>query len=498
MKQSLLYVHTIQLINYLYLFSFILNLYGCETAPDKTKLSNKKNIENLFNKYKQENTTKSDALNFIVTQLRHHGADSISVTGEYLRENIDKAYEQCKDELRSGALSFNDFCEYVLPYRLENEPIEDWRQLVTARYKQLFDSLINEKKSKADIISFFNKEIGKGFQYEKSAKPIEEKSWSMLANEKRGECGEMTHMVVYPLRAFGIPVSIDFSVCWANSNGKGHTWNALITADKSIPFMGLEANPDRVFSPFTLITNKDPSKTTYRRCGKVFRHTFSVNEDITPNDPIFGNTRLFKDVTSDYFNVSDLSYATLHQNDDKYYYICNYTYGEWVPVFYGIKQKEHILFKNMATQVLYLPVIYDTFEKMNQLDFPVGLTKAGSLLVFKPDLQKRITVEVKTTQPIEEDQLAAINRIKDWNSKEMSSTLTGIINGKQRSKPINKELYKLYYWNNDWVPVATARAANNALKFTNVPSNSLYKVAPVNSKGYERPFSYNGKTQQWW
>lgn len=498
MKQSLLSDNNSQLKNYLYLFLFSLILYGCELAPGKTNLSNKKSIDDLFNKYKQENKIKSDALNFLVMQLHHHVADSISVTGEYLEENIDKAYEQCKDELKSGALSFNDFCEYVLPYRLENEPVEDWRQLVIAQYGQIFDSLTKMKKSQAEIISFFNKEIGKGFQYGKSGKPIEEKNWSMLANEKKGECQEMTHIVMYPLRAFGIPVSIDFTTCWANSNGKGHMWNALIAADKSIPFMGLEANPDNVFKPFTLITNKDPSKTTLRRCGKVFRNTFSVNEDIHPDDPIFGSNRLFKDVTHEYFKVSDLSYADLHQSEYRHYYVCNYTYGEWVPVFYGIKQKEHILFKNMAAQVLYLPMIYDTSQNMNQLDFPVGITETGSLLVFKPDLQKRITIEVKTTQPIEEDQLAAINRIKDWNSKEMSSALTGIINGTQRSKPMNNELYNLYYWNNAWTPVATARAANNTLQFTNVPSNALYKVAPVNSEGHERPFSYNGKTQQWW
>jgi hypothetical protein len=143
-------------------------------------------------------------------------------------------------------------------------------------------------------------------------------------------------------------------------------------------------------------------------------------------------------------------------------------------------------------------MIYDSSQNMNQLDFPVGITETGSLLLFKPDLQKRITLEVKTTQPIEEDQLAAINRIKDWNSKEMSSALNGIINGTQRSKPMNNELYNLYYWNNAWTPVATARAANNTVQFTNVPSNALYKVAPVKSEGQERPFSYNGKAQQWW
>jgi hypothetical protein len=460
--------------------------YCCQSSPSQKEPD------------RGENKTKADALNFLIKQLPHHDNDSSAITVAYLKENIDDAYKQCKNDLQSGALSFTDFCEFILPYRIENEPVENWRQLVRSRYGPAFDSLSKIKKTKAEIVTFLNKEIGKGFQYGHSDTLVEEKNWTMLNQDKKGTCKEMTHIIVYPLRTFGIPVSIDFNICWANSNGYGHMWNALIGADKSIPFMGLEANPDNVFTPFTLITNKDPSKTTYRRCGKVYRKTFSVNEHIHPNDPLFGGNRFFEDVTSEYYTVSDLRYTHINQHFNKYYYLCNYSYGEWVPVLYGIKQKEHILFKNIATRVLYLPVIYDTSQKMSPLDFPVGITETGKALVFKPDLQKLISVAVKTTQPVEEDQLAAINRIRDWDSEELSSTLAGIINGKQRSKPKDKGLYNLYYWNKEWIFAATSRATKSGVTFSNVPSNALYKVTSAESKGHERPFSYNGKDQQWW
>ena len=47
------------------------------------------------------------------------------ITANYLIKNIDLAFEVWNKRTWAKKYSFNEFCEYVLPYRISQEPIED-------------------------------------------------------------------------------------------------------------------------------------------------------------------------------------------------------------------------------------------------------------------------------------------------------------------------------------------------------------------------------------
>lgn len=49
------------------------------------------------------------------------------VTAEYLISNIDLAFKDWRENNWSKHINFDQFCEYNLPYRGSNEPIENWR-----------------------------------------------------------------------------------------------------------------------------------------------------------------------------------------------------------------------------------------------------------------------------------------------------------------------------------------------------------------------------------
>jgi len=53
------------------------------------------------------------------------------ITAQYLIDNIDLAFQQSGKSLKDGSLPCRNFCEYVLPYRLGNEPLSDWRGKVS-------------------------------------------------------------------------------------------------------------------------------------------------------------------------------------------------------------------------------------------------------------------------------------------------------------------------------------------------------------------------------
>ena len=60
--------------------------------------------------------------------------DIETITGDYLIQNLEKAFVAW----RSSALkttSFADFCEYILPYRVSVEPLQDWRTVYTEKFK---------------------------------------------------------------------------------------------------------------------------------------------------------------------------------------------------------------------------------------------------------------------------------------------------------------------------------------------------------------------------
>jgi hypothetical protein len=54
--------------------------------------------------------------------------DSQVITAEYLIENIDFAFKLWEEKPWNKYLSFEDFCEYLLPYRIGNDPLENWRK----------------------------------------------------------------------------------------------------------------------------------------------------------------------------------------------------------------------------------------------------------------------------------------------------------------------------------------------------------------------------------
>ncbi|MCD8260664.1 MAG: hypothetical protein LUD15_03520, partial [Bacteroides sp.] len=62
------------------------------------------------------------------------------LSADYLIENIDLAFKAWQEPW-SRHFTFDEFCEYILPYRVRNEPISNWRKLLHEKYYGIKDSI---------------------------------------------------------------------------------------------------------------------------------------------------------------------------------------------------------------------------------------------------------------------------------------------------------------------------------------------------------------------
>lgn len=51
------------------------------------------------------------------------------ITADFLISNIDNAFQAWQERPWGKYIPFDVFCEYILPYKASNEPLEEWRKL---------------------------------------------------------------------------------------------------------------------------------------------------------------------------------------------------------------------------------------------------------------------------------------------------------------------------------------------------------------------------------
>ncbi|MGV8139572.1 MAG: hypothetical protein AB2L20_30705 [Mangrovibacterium sp.] len=70
------------------------------------------------------------------------------MTSEYLIRNIDLAFKVWQERPWGRHISFDAFCEEILPYRVRTEPLENWREKVLASFADL-DTVLNKPETTA-------------------------------------------------------------------------------------------------------------------------------------------------------------------------------------------------------------------------------------------------------------------------------------------------------------------------------------------------------------
>ena len=184
----------------------------------------------------------------LADSVRAMGNDSFTqvlddkfVSCQYLIDNIDDAFEKWQKGNFAKHLNFDEFCEYLLPYKLTNEQAEKWRTELYKQYKRGIESIepIDDKKKSAYwAASQVNDIIKQDKIFIQNVPYIGDVNLpiSVLKNLRMGICNDYAFKAAYIMRACGIPVSVDFTPQWP-TRPHGHHWNVVLdNSGKYIPF----------------------------------------------------------------------------------------------------------------------------------------------------------------------------------------------------------------------------------------------------------------------
>lgn len=380
--------------------------------------------------------------------------DIACIKADYLVNNIDNAFNAWRANA-AKKVPFDIFCEYILPYRISIEPLQEWRTTYSKKYGIRFNNRSDKANSLYDFVTDQGSDFINTFNFGKRQEPLPRLGSLQLIFRKSGACEDLADFKVFILRSLGLPAWVDYVPYWATSSGT-HSFAGSLGGD---------------LKPISL----DIPQKLKREPSKIIRETYAKQPGvlagrISPEKipPGFMRMLNYKDVTRDYWATKNLTCRLLpSQNTDSIVYACVFNFSDWKPTWWGRVKNQFVVFTDMSKGVIYLPAYYNN-GKLKAAGYPVALG-FNHELELKPDFQNIHTITI--------------------NSQSNFLTI----------RP--NQTYRLYYWDNSWILINEISTGDHPkdLTFQKIPANALLLLRPSNSKGKERPFIVTNTNQRiWW
>ncbi len=299
----------------------------------------KSDIQHIIDSCNKENgvfqTEKLNRKNDIKT------IDSIIIT-----HHIDETFRAWYEYPWGKNVSFDALCEYVLPYRIGDEPPSCWRTKIMEEWKPFTDSIRNMPfaEDPFQVAKLVFQKMCQRHVVFTGAFPYSPHLGPQIVDWNVGYCRDLADVIIYTFRALCLPCAVDFiastdyntSHLWVSiKDSHGETW--------MIDYASKEMKPARGYD---------------RVKGKVFRETFSLNwemvekmreskEEIVP--PFVAPK--FKDVTKEYADEHMIEHMAIkesevagHFEDGKRYYLCVPQRMKWLPVDWAFAKEGKVTF----------------------------------------------------------------------------------------------------------------------------------------------------------
>ncbi len=323
-------------------------------------------------------------------------SDSKLISADYLIDNINRAFEYWHTSPWLRHLDFDQFCEYVLPYKVkELQPLDNWREKFSSvyanelrplEYCDLYDG--SAYRACRTLNEAYKRDIRPGIINRKWVKVYDVETRLKVPY---GMCSDFVYLTAVIFRSVGLPIACDHTPHWGNQR-LGHSWNVLLAQNgKTVPFVGM-------------LLNAEEGPIIDERLPKAFRSTYSANPDLKKLNltgdyvPRFFRNIFQKDVTDEYVATSDVDIDCRGING-KTAYLCVFGDNDWTPVDFGEISRGKAHFKSVGRNIVYMPVAYSANGERRTLSEPFILNFDGSVTYLMPG-DKTISASLDRKYPV--------------------------------------------------------------------------------------------------
>lgn len=289
--------------------------------------------------------------------------------------------------------TFEQFCEYILPYRVADESLQYyWKWDCSRKF---------EKQCTNDIIQTAQN-INAQIKIELSPEFYKDtlKSYSSIIKTGYGKCDDRTALVTMALRSVGIPAAFEFVPYWG-SNNNGYSFVSIILPDNKIyPLQNTDkqANGDYYLS---------------RKTPKIYRKMYSIQDLAKHIDNIpelFRHNDLLDVTKLHNIGSCDVTVST-NINKEKENFLSVFSPKRWVPVAFSSSQTFHHIGTgniynvdrnkeaiDLGDGIVYLPTHW-----VNEEAIPIGspiIVSEDSVREIKPDTKHLERVVCKRKFPL--------------------------------------------------------------------------------------------------
>jgi len=399
--------------------------------------------------------------------------DAEVISAGYLISDIDLAFSVWESRPWAKDVTFDTFCNYILPYRGSNEPVDRWRErCIDGAKPQLAD--VKDLTDKQALRKAFSRTKSKWVKFKTKVylHPTDQGFEEMLKSGV-GRCEDLSNMLIYINRANGLPTTSDFTPAWPKGDNN-HAWEMILDGN-----------------------GKPLKKPRFGIVAKIYRKMFAEQHDLPYFNkkegevlPHYLKGATYLDVTSQYLdNAIPVNISITEPIPDacSWAYLSVFNSGSWVPIVAGRidNATKQVTFPDVGRDIMYRPVfcIQDKEEERKLVSAaPVIIVeKDGYVRVLDKEIEKdgtKISVTIIQTKDVQ------IN--PDTGKPEKTLKV----------EP-DKE-YELFYFDKQWVSLGKKTSTEKALSFDNLPPERLYRLRYLKGRDNERPFTVdNGKQVLW-
>lgn len=288
--------------------------------------------------------------------------DLQTISSDFLIRNIERSFTIWEGIKHHYDLSCEDFFKYVLPYRINNEPLTDWKD---SAYYHLYHFEKGEQLGfgLTSYSNYISNKLPSLYETELMKKELSD----TLFQGYEIDCIDRAYREQIVKRLFGIPVAVDFVPHYPTQENR-HYWTII---------------RDRRYADSKYYSGSTPYT------AKVYRKTSYINEIPQDEDnfmPRFIRDPYKTDVTEEYENVTSLDYTfgQVESNTD-YAYLCVFNNRAWNEVAWTrLHHSGKAQFDKIGRDIVYLPCYYDGNRQVTA-DYPIWVKTDGKNVALVPD-----------------------------------------------------------------------------------------------------------------